>query len=155
MDKISLSSCNASTNNILTFDPNNAFKYNDFYKEFSNHDECISHAKTLIDDSVEDNTINIDFGQGLKKYELIIYNVHDKNDRNQQKWFLIANEILKQEEIDILLPFCRCRKCTAMWGIRWTYCACCTGCINNDFGTPDYIIKKTRKYYYNQVTDEI
>lgn len=97
-----------------------------------------------------------DFGQGFKTYEFSKYVVCDTEKVEPNIVFLVANEVLSEEELDRLVQHCQCRACTHSILKTWQLppCACCVGCLRTDLTRKD-VIKKTRKYMSDHSLDQV
>lgn len=85
------------------------------------------------------------------KYKLLQYTISDTKKQLPSKYFFVSREILTEDEIKKLLPYCQCAFCTTSFVkkiIGLAPCPCCVGCMGGEI-VQDHVIKKTRLYYEN------
>ncbi len=86
----------------------------------------------------------------LDDYKLVAY-------KYRNKYYILATEILRGEELDKLQKFCSCEKCK-LWKFdirRCFMCGCCHGCLfaydGDLFYSNQYIINESRKAYQQHI----
>lgn len=103
---------------IPDFDPEMYFKQQPWY-------EVYNPEKTY------EMYFNEDFGEGLKTYWYRCLQINDV-------YYIIPEEVISDEELALLMPFCPCRVCESYWlDLRWLFmCRCCVGCLKAVITTP-------------------
>lgn len=108
------------------------------------------HAETWDKDKHYENEITMDFGKGLhsykQHYEIIGIDDHGSNT---EQIFVVAEEVLSDEDRIALSPWCQCRRCQIKWYTPWKawgLCRCCIGCLNQDWNMAQSIIDRARQY---------
>lgn len=80
-----------------------------------------------------------------RTYEYIKY-IIDVNDT--KLYYIVASEILTEEELVLLRPYCQCSVCLTPWYNLFHYifghCRCCIGCLKSSF-PQQHQIKKARQ----------
>lgn len=74
------------------------------------------------------------FGLGEKYYNCGLFTFVDKYNPTNQLHFVVTNELLSPEEINLLADYCECKKCSSNWWknlLSYLYCPCCVGCIKS------------------------
>ncbi len=89
------------------------------YHYFEKYDE----AKQYTSENFE-----TDFGKGLHTYLYKYYIIHNQNDVDKKE-FIVANEVLSDEERMELIKHCNCQVHQANSINRRVMCACCYGCL--------------------------
>lgn len=123
------------------FNSKEYFKYYDYVSEFNSNEECMEEYNKKFRNKKD----KLDLGRGERKYNFIIYNFRDIRSNDLIKYFLVSEEIIIDDEVKILFPYCRCLKCTTPGIGSFFMCSCCFGCINSPFPSQE-IIGETRKY---------
>ncbi len=119
----------------LKFHPNNQTYY-DYCEEYDSKKEY------------EKNIFKKDFGKGERAYQYELNIIIYKNTGFITGKYVGAKEILTSEELNKLIPYCRCKFHTASWyELPW----CCygrinSGCLESDLGYSSYVVRDTRKY---------
>jgi hypothetical protein len=118
--------CQYSTwcNDLDRLDPNDYFKYYDFWEEF---DETKEYQ----------NDIEKEYQGKNKKYRNVLYTIRQRENFDQlnekKRKFVISEEQYDVDEINSLIKFCPCKFCQMYWfnPIRFLTCPCCVGCISS------------------------
>lgn len=103
------------------------------------------HYYELFDENKEYNTNEFEenYGKGINNYQFC---KHIIRMDDVKKIYIVAEQQLTQDQVELYAPYCQCSKCTAPWYSSWTYCACCYGCLKSPFPR-QYVINKTINYY--------
>lgn len=120
---------------VSNFDPKEQFKDLDFWQELAGPME------------LQKDMYSKDYGFGLRNYIQHLYIINNKNDI---KYYLVANVELTKDEIKQLGSFCQCLCCLftkkltnpSTWFANKPS-ADCSGCINGAFPSQK-VIKLTR-----------
>jgi hypothetical protein len=124
-------------------DENHAKKCYDYYKEY--HDYCEQYDEKK---EYEYGVFTKDFGKGERSYQYELNIIMNAKTHEEIMSFVVATEILTDEELKKLIPYCRCKFHTSKWyQLPW----CFNGpikscCLESDFGPSNYVIHDTRKY---------
>lgn len=115
--------------NLDTFDPRKYFSEYPYVKEYD--------PKIIYDCNYFDK----DYGVGIKKYILNLYNIYQ--EKNKEQYYVVAMEILSSEDAKTLEKYCQCNYCNKHWlnPVKYFTCKCCVGCITSDMVTQDNINK--------------
>lgn len=102
------------------FDANKKYDKDKFKKKYGNHDEST--------------------------YEYCLYKINVR-ETNEDLKYVVANEVLSEEQRKELAKYCQCEYHTTSWFNPFKYitCQCCVGCLDSPFPR-QYIIDKSRKY---------
>lgn len=93
------------------------------------------------------------YGKGEKTYLFTKWTTGNQ-DTSISKSYVLANEMITEEELVQLQKYCQCTRCTASyWNIfRFCICPCCIGCFYsqdvNDIPR-QYLLKETRQFIAN------
>lgn len=120
---------------IASFDPD---KYFEDYDHFESYVQD-SHLQ-YFNEPFEANYN----GQEKRTYRHVLYKIGSNQGTLK---FVVAEEILSDEERKKLGRYCRCEVCKMSFlkPAKYFTCAHCFGCIKAD-GENQYVIKATRKY---------
>lgn len=115
---------------------NDFLKYYDYCEEYDNNKEY------------DENIFNKDYGKGEKMYQYELNVIIHKMTQKILAQYVGAKEILTDEELNKLIPYCRCKFHTSSW---YEFPWCCygrinSGCLESDLGYSSDVVKKTRKY---------
>lgn len=114
------------------FVPSEFFKYYDFYEEID---------ETLYKTENESKLFKHDYGKGEKTYRYSNYSIYISE--NETKFYRTVHEKITDEELEELIPYCRCYSCTT--NNFFGGCPCCSGCLT-DICSQD-ILGKTKEYF--------
>jgi len=120
---------------LNTFDPKSYFKYYDHYEDYDPHKEYTT------------NVFTHDYGKGNRTYQYNLYTITDLNNKELVKEFVVTEEIISDEELNQLKPFCQCEYHTKSYfnPMKYFTCRCCHGCLDSPFYRP-YVVQKTRAF---------
>lgn len=123
-----------TSHDLSIFDPKEYFKEYPFYEEYN---------KDKIYDKEE---FSKDFGFGEHTYEYSYYVISDSVDHDQTKTYIVAKEILSEDEQRELAKYCECRYHELKWYniSKYFTCRCCVGCLDSPF-PQQYTINKARE----------
>lgn len=129
------------------FDPTQYFAHYDYYIEVTD-----VNIENIVKENYNDGYF--DFGKGLRDYEFSTFIIYDINNDNMRKKYIVAEEKINDDEIELLRGYCQCEyHKTSWWNIPYP-CPCCYGCIESDFPAQS-VIKKTRQYYYDMHHEQL
>jgi hypothetical protein len=97
------------------------------------------------DYSTDEFTTN--FGKGIHTYEYSLYKLHDiQNSEDKSVEFIVAEEILSDNEKKQLESYCQCQYHTSYWfnPAKYFICKCCVGCVASEF-PQQYVINASRQ----------
>lgn len=84
-----------------------------------------------------------DFGKGVHTYEYCVYTLGNKSDiktsidtangenPEEKKRFIVAKEVVSQEELEGLMKYCNCAYHKAGFLSKISSCPCCVGCLES------------------------
>ena len=125
------------------FDEKAFFSNYDFYEKYD-----VSH-------SFEKEISQHDYGHGMRNYKHVIMSITLLKDKEKvgELNYVVAEEVISKEELEVLAKYCQCCICTAPWykpGFM-IQCSCCIECLKLSH-IDDHLIKKTRKYIHDNNT---
>lgn len=120
---------------ISKFDSDQYFKEYHKYEEYKNN-------------MIYTPTFELDFGKGLRRYKLILYEI---SDNNNTKLYVVVKEILSEDDKLKLIPHCQCDYHTSsIFNINsYFYCKCCVGCVDSD--NPSQIVIDKSRHIMNKI----
>jgi hypothetical protein len=121
---------------LSKFNPDSVI-YAHYYEPFNSNKEY------------ESEIFSCDFGHGTRNYRYYKLIVYDSSDAKLEKQvFMIARQVLSDQEIKKLLPYCQCSAHTRSYFNPRRYCGHSDlNCIKSDFETSQYLIDATIKKY--------
>ncbi len=124
---------------ITVFTPIDEINITEYFSEYD-HYEPFDTTKNYTTEKFEEN-----FGHGNRTYRYAGMHFFNKND--SRTVYVVAEEILDDDQKCALAKYCQCSVCTAKWYNLFKYitCSCCIGCLKTDLPRQS-IIGKTRKY---------
>jgi hypothetical protein len=130
----------SKTLDIATFDEQ-------VYFEDYHHYEVCSPTKTYTPD-----TFVYDYGHGQHTYVYKLYTIYLKqnNETVKENIYIVVEEVLSKQELNILKPYCQCYVCTSNWYniSKYFTCRCCIGCLHSPLHTQGNI-NNARQYMLN------
>lgn len=124
-----------SVNSLDDFDPET------YFEEYHQYEEYDPTKEYEIEPYVED------YGKGNLIYENCLYEIREFGDRNKVKKYVVPYEILLDEDVKLLVPYCQCQYHQTAWynPFKLFICPCCVGCIDS-ISPAQYVINDTKKY---------
>jgi len=120
------------------FDPKKHFSE---YHHFEEYDKTKEYQRGQFVATYRDNT--------PRTYKHILYNINfTKDGQKYKKDYVVAEEVLSDDELKKLQKYCRCERCKLPWYsfIRKSFaCPCCIGCLKST-RVAQYVINDTRAY---------
>jgi hypothetical protein len=123
---------------ISSMEKLNSIKRHEFFSEFDVTQEVSKNADSLSIPYEFDNV----------RYNVVLYELYCKDDKNSEnsRYFLVAKEIVSENELNMLIPYCRCIYHTSTPIFSCGPCKCCVGCVESMFYS-QYVVKESRKHY--------